>query len=472
VITGTGKDATVKTMWRFDPPKAFAVIVAAIVAAAAAAFSLRWPDHVVDAGARAGIETIIAMSALLTSVLLLLQYRRHRQMSDLLLLSALVAIALTDFVFSALPDLLGVSDVPFAFDARLVSQMLVPIAFTAAAFAHGQRTVGERRWRVVLIGAACVGAIALAEVLDLIAGRGTGSGSAGSTAARWVNVGSAAVFVLAGIAFAWRSRPASIRVCLLAGASFLLAAVRFQYVAIPVVAADWVTLRELLRLAAYGLLLAAVAREYAQMRRADEQAAVSAERERIARDLHDGLAQDLAVIAVHAQQLESGLGAEHPLAVAARRAIAASRETIVDLSASTAPSTFAALREVAEELTARYDIDITVREDIDGASGAADLGSRAREQIVRIAREAIVNAARHGLARHVEVVLQGRGARWLLKVSDDGSGIEQSAFNSAAGFGLRTMRARAEALGGQLIARRRASGGTDLEVSLAAPPPQ
>jgi signal transduction histidine kinase len=468
MVTGTGKDATVKTMWRFDLPKAFAVIVAAIVAAAAVAFSLRWPDHVVDAGARAGIETLIAMSALLTSVLLLLQYRRHRHMSDLLLLSALAAIALTDFVFSALPDLLGMSDVPFAFDARLVSQMLVPIAFTAAAFAHRQRIVSERPWRVVLIGAACVGAIALAEVVDLIAGRGT----VGSTATRWVNVGSAAVFVLAGIAFAWRSRPASIRVCLLAAASFLLAAVRLQSVAIPAVAANWVTLREPLRLAAYGLVLTAVAREYAQMRRADERAAVSAERERIARDLHDGLAQDLAVIAVHAQQLESGLGAGHPLTVAARRAIAASRETIVDLSASTAPSTFAALRQVAEELTARYDIDITVREDLDSASGAADLGSRAREQIVRIAREAIVNAARHGLARHVEVVLQSRGARWLLKVSDDGSGIEPSALNSTAGFGLRTMRARAEVLGGQLIARRRVSGGTDLEVSLAAPPPQ
>jgi signal transduction histidine kinase len=89
---------------------------------------------------------------------------------------------------------------------------------------------------------------------------------------------------------------------------------------------------------------------------------------------------------------------------------------------------------------------------------------------VRIAREAIVNAARHGEAHHIDVFLKQRGPRWLLTVSDDGCGIEDSAFTTTTGFGLRFMKRRAEEVGGQLSARRRDSGGTVLELSLAAPP--
>ena len=66
------------------------------------------------------------------------------------------------------------------------------------------------------------------------------------------------------------------------------------------------------------------------------------ERRRIARDLHDGLAQDLAFIAAHGDQIAREAGEEHPLAIAARRALALSRGAIADLSASDAPSARAA----------------------------------------------------------------------------------------------------------------------------------
>ena len=70
-------------------------------------------------------------------------------------------------------------------------------------------------------------------------------------------------------------------------------------------APDWVTAREGLRLAAYGLLLAATVSRFAQTRRAIAAATLAIERERIARDLHDGLAQDLAFIALEGQRLSS-----------------------------------------------------------------------------------------------------------------------------------------------------------------------
>jgi signal transduction histidine kinase len=241
-----------------------------------------------------------------------------------------------------------------------------------------------------------------------------------------------------------------------------------QALAIPTVAANWVTFRDLLRVAAYGLLLGGIVREFGLLHRTEARAALTAERERIARDIHDGLAQDLATIALHAQQLRTSLGDAHPLTVAARRALASSRETIIDLSASHADSTSAAIRTVADELEARFAITVTVNDRIDTDGCGGDLPPRVREQAVRIGREAIVNAARHGGAQHVEVTLEGNevGAV-LLRVSDDGSGIEPDALASSTGFGLPTMRARAAELGADLTARPQLAGGTVLELSMA-----
>jgi signal transduction histidine kinase len=446
-----------------------AALPAATAAIAATAVSLRWGSHLADTNLRACVETCVALSALLASGLLTIQIRRHARRQDVLLLSALVSVGLTDFLFLALPNLAGVHIPAFGIDARMLTQGLVPLVFLAAAITGGPRTIRWSAGRSVAIGSACLAAVAAIEVLDLAIGRGAAPGQVGSDLVIALAVVEAAIFVLAAVAFIWLFAADSKTATMLASASLLLAGARLQALAMPNVAADWVTFRDLLRIAAYGLLLGAIAREFGLLHRAEARAAVTAERERIARDIHDGLAQDLATIALHAQQLRTSLGDDHPLTVAARRALASSRETIIDLSASHADSTSAAIRTVSDELEARFSIAVTVNDRID-MQGSGDLPPRVREQAVRIAREAIVNAARHGGAQHVEVTLEGNDVGVLrLRVSDDGSGIEPDALETSTGFGLQTMRARAAELGADLTTRPRVSGGTVLELSMVPP---
>ena len=448
-------------------------LAVAVLSASVVGLELLRPVHAVDPGVRAGLETAITLSALLSAYLLVVVFASRRRLCDLLLLVALVTLSLVDFTFVILPALGGVRTVAHGVGARLSCEVVVSAAFAAAAFAPRRSLVGHGRRPLALAVLAAIGTVALAGLVELVAGAHWApstlnpmsiASAVGYPVSLTVHVLSSSVLLVSGIAFVTRAGPADKNAGLLAGASFLLAASRLQYLAMPAVAADWVTPAVGMRIAAYGLLLAVALRQDANLRHEARWTAINAERQRIARDLHDGLAQDLAVIASHGQELVSELGSEHPLVVAARRTLAASRGAIVDLSASAAPTTGAALRQVADELEARFGVQVHVQIKADNRRGARnDLDRAEREEVVRIAREAIVNAVRHGGARHIDVELDYRGPD-LLRVSDDGCGIGANAMRSRSGFGLPTMRARAESIGGRLIARRRANGGTELEV--------
>lgn len=430
------------------------------------------PIHASNPTGRAALETTITLTAIFTARLLVANFLHSSRLPDLLLICALAAVSLTDFVYCATPALVGGARLESGGGARLASELIVSAAFAAAAFAPGKRiSYPDRRliWGATLAGA---GIVIVAELLDQAAGsrwsagfRDVGIGGAvDHPAALAGNVVAAALLLLSALAFLRRGRRGDIRCALLAGASFLLIGARLQYLAVPAVATNWVTPREGLRVAAYALLLGGAYCEFAKTRRAEALAAISSERERIARDLHDGLAQDLACIAAQGQRLGIELRPEHPLMIAARSALATSRGVIADLSASTAPSTEAALQIIASELTHRYGLQVDVRtENGSEPTGIRALDPSQREHVARIAREAIANAALHGGARHVDVFLGGRGSHLLMRITDDGCGISDA---HGSGMGLRTMRARAAALGGHLSANSRAGGGTELELTV------
>lgn len=200
-------------------------------------------------------------------------------------------------------------------------------------------------------------------------------------------------------------------------------------------------------------------KQESELRRTVADAAAARERRRIARDLHDGLAQDLAFIAAHGARMARETGADHPLAIAAQRALAVSRGAIAELSGARAATVGEALHQVADELSSRFDIHVEV------SVTPVTVTAADREDIVRIAREAIVNAARHGRARNIGVsLLADNSDRLILRVCDDGVGIGANAALAGGGYGFVSMRERAVALGGALTATTPATGGTKLEL--------
>jgi signal transduction histidine kinase len=422
-----------------------------------------WQLHAQDAALRSAIETGITLSALVSAVLLLAHFRQTRLVRDLLLLAALATVALTDFIFNALPAYHYQTGI-YGAGARMALTILIAGIFVAVAFAPGDREVQAGRRLAAIAVPAAFYWVALGELVDLIAGpvREQGPSGAYGPLATTVSVICCLVLLISAAGFAMRRRDGDRSAGLLAAAAVCMAGAQLGKLGLGVAPPDWVTPSDTLRVAGYGLLLAAAVGMYRRSQDQVARDAVNAERLRIARDLHDGLAQDLAFIAAHSERLAREFGADHPLALAATRALAASRGQIVDLEASEASSTESALREVAGEMAVRHGINVNVV--VDGGVNT-ERSEHERRELVRIAREAIANAVRHGGARNVTVRLGSRRDDLLLRVSDDGCGFGAAGKDTAGtGLGMRTMGARARSVGGRLVARSCEGGGAEVDV--------
>jgi signal transduction histidine kinase len=187
--------------------------------------------------------------------------------------------------------------------------------------------------------------------------------------------------------------------------------------------------------------------------------AVREDRRRVARDLHDGLAQELAFISSQSRRLAKSYDPEiaHYVGIAAQRALDESRTLIGALSRAHHESLEDAIACAARDVAARAgaSVELSVEPDM-------RLERNAEEALVRIVREAVTNAVRHGGAENVRVELAQPGGV-CLRVDDDGCGITDQ---PVAGFGLASMRERAECLGGSFRVVPRPQGGTIVEISL------
>lgn len=196
-----------------------------------------------------------------------------------------------------------------------------------------------------------------------------------------------------------------------------------------------------------------------------------AERNRMARDLHDGVLQDLSYITLAMQvtrkkvehtDLQGELQGEID---GIRRAVEGLREAVYDLRLGEENRPFLELVESLVEQNRRMAPDRDIWLDVEEGLPSASLGHVGTE-LLRIVQEALTNTRRHSGARHVRVALRAQSDDLVAEVSDDGRGFETE---TAPGIGLRSMRERAAALSGKLDVQSEPGGGT--RVRLRAPMP-
>jgi signal transduction histidine kinase len=247
----------------------------------------------------------------------------------------------------------------------------------------------------------------------------------------------------------------------LAIAAMLAAASHVNYLLYPAIDAQSLYTGDVFRFACYAVLLVGSMREISSYWRALSRAAVLEERQRIACDMHDGVAQELAYLARNLNALSGPADEERliPLRRAVERAQLESRRAISALAAPSGQPFEAALAEVAADVADRYHVEL----DMDITSDIR-LSAARREALVRIACEAVTNAARHSGTDRVNLRVERDGSGVRLWVSDDGHGFDPAA--PGGGFGLTSMRERARSVGAELMVSSAPGRGSQVEVAI------
>ncbi|MFB9932057.1 sensor histidine kinase [Amycolatopsis halotolerans] len=209
----------------------------------------------------------------------------------------------------------------------------------------------------------------------------------------------------------------------------------------------------------------------AEVARLSREAGTAAERERLAREIHDTLAQGFTSIITLTQAIESELDTDlstvrKHLALAGRTA----RENLAEaraMVAALAPSDLAtgSLSEAVQRQADRLaeEIGVPVEYEVDDLP---TLPTAVEVVLLRAAQEALSNVRKHSGATLVRVRLSAVDGAIRLRVADNGCGFAPDA--DGTGFGLRGMRSRAEQVGGTLEVRTGANGGTELELEVPA----
>jgi signal transduction histidine kinase len=422
---------------------------------------------------QAAIETASALVSILAAYLLVGRFELGGRLGDLALLVAATTLALTNLAFSTVPAITGDADATFAVWSAAAGRTLAALAFAAAAILPEIRLARPRRAGALALGATAGAVLAIGVIAALVPGSVANHFGPNPAVSDTPHVTAPAgflalqaltlcLFVAAAVGFARRARRTGDELLAwFAGGTALAAVSRLDAFLFPAVSNGWVLVADLLRLGFYLLILVGALREIRAYQRRVSLAAVLDERRRLARDLHDGLAQELTFISMETRRLaREGSGAE-PLRQAAERALDESRAAISALSRRSDEPLANAVAQVAETLTARA--GARLRLDLDHA---IDLNGDARESLLRIVREAVSNGVRHGAASEVSVVLRYEGGLRLM-VSDNGRGFEaEHPAGRLDSFGLTSMRERAMALGGQLEVRSAHGRGTEVEVVL------
>lgn len=419
------------------------------------------------------LDSVDGCVALLVAYLLHNRYVRRRRLQDWLLCQGLILLGIAGIGISlVVEDLAGIRDGRFNVWLPLAVRVTGAVVVLAAALVDdraGPRWL--RRWSLAapVLSVGVIAAVlwwtgdalpvalaedftrdaALAPVLAghpvLLAGQAVGL-ACFLTASVLLTVQSA------------RRRDELLR--WLAPACALAGFARLNYLLYPSLYTDWLYTGDVLRTASYILMLVGALRELQLYWRAQTQLAVIEDRRRLARELHDGVMQELAYIRVESSMLPGEVASGGRINDAAVRALDEARAAVNALGRLDDEPLGFVLHRTARELAERHDVDLQV--DVDDSILT---GSDQRHALVRIMREAVTNAVRHGRARHIRVRLARDGEQRRLTVADDGSGFTVGTAATSTGYGLVSMGDRARGLPGRLDLESSTGNGTTVTVT-------
>jgi signal transduction histidine kinase len=261
----------------------------------------------------------------------------------------------------------------------------------------------------------------------------------------------------------------------------ILAVAEVQYALWPSVYTNLVTISDIMRLVAYTVLLSgafadqrsdlrALRSAYAaldRMRVNEAERATLEERARLAREIHDGLAQHLWFAKLKFERLSSTLADDdRPLAGEVTQAL--------DAAIIEAREALVTMRSSLEEDVPFADMLVRAVDDFENSSGLraeftastgipSSLAPRVQVELLRIVSEALNNVRKHADATIVRITAEVNEGELLITITDNGRGFAQAeAFDQ--GMGLQGMRERARLIGGNLLVMSEISGGTTIEV--------
>jgi signal transduction histidine kinase len=421
------------------------------------------------------VETAAALISIVAAQLIYGRFRQSYDLGDLLLTGALSVFAVANLL-STIPELTGSERGVFGTWTSVGARLLGAVLLALSAVVPNRSLHHPRRTARRLLAACSVTLGGLALIVAVVAGGlpeairpdlsplGRHARVVGNPTILAAQLTATLLFGIAAAGFARRADGTGDELSRwLAIAATLGAFAWLNYFLFPSLYSPYFYAGDVLRLGFFLALLVGGALELRRTQQVLATAAVLDERRRIARDIHDGVAQDLAYILQQGRRLAAepkAPAAMGHIVAAARRALDESRHVIAALERSGGEPLIDALRATAIEAADREGGKVELELD-----DTVAVPARTQKVLLRVLREAIINAMRHGGAQAIKVELTG-GPEVRLVVSDDGQGFDVDAAAQSGRLGLRSMAARVSELGGDVTIDSSPGSGTRVEVRL------
>ncbi len=411
---------------------------------------------------RIALDTAVAVVASIVAILTANRFLVEGRGLDLFLAAGFLATGVGSFAFSVASVFAEREMGPVESWAAIGAALLGAILIAIAPFVE-RRTV--RRARALGISAALVG-VALfgiwvdARFMKLTFGTAYPHGARSTpVVVAYCLLTVASVVAVLGFAIRFRKHRRDLDSWLALSLTLIVFS-DLHYALAPSRSSDYVLPSDVLRVLAFGVLVVGVWRAIGQ---AEFGRAVAEERARVAREIHDGLAQYLFAMATQVSMLEAGAELREMLPRLKHATTMAQQEAqfaVLALSSAAGSAPFdSALRRYVGFLVADGSMDVEVVID-----ESVVLAPDEEIEVFRIVQEGLANAKKHAGAERAEVAIFHEGGRRIVRILDNGYGIEGD--DPGAGQGLKNMRSRARAIQGVFSLRSSPGNGTAIEVVL------